>query len=146
VRLRRAESADAAAIARIHGESRRVAMPTIPTPDDADILGFVEAKLLPPGGVTVAVVDDGEVLGYACARDGWLEHLYVAPEHQGTGVGTALLADARARTEGPLHLWVFQVNDRARRFYEHHGARAARFTGGADNMERAPDVLYVLDG
>ena len=41
-----------------------------------------------------------------------------------------------------LELRCFQANTRARRFYETHGFRAIRFTDGADNEERTPDVRY----
>ncbi len=40
-------------------------------------------------------------------------------------------------------LWTFQTNLPARRFYERHGFIAVRWTDGASNEERAPDVRYV---
>jgi GNAT superfamily N-acetyltransferase len=41
-----------------------------------------------------------------------------------------------------LELWCFQANSRACRFYEARGFRAIRFTDGADNEEKTPDVRY----
>jgi putative acetyltransferase len=49
-----------------------------------------------------------------------------------------------AQTSGvaALELWCFQANARARRFYEARGFQAIRFTDGANNEERTPDVRY----
>ena len=41
-----------------------------------------------------------------------------------------------------LQLWTFQVNDRARRFYERNGFTIAEMTDGAGNQEREPDIRY----
>jgi hypothetical protein len=40
-----------------------------------------------------------------------------------------------------LHLWVFQKNIGARRFYERRGFRAIKETDGTGNEEREPDAL-----
>ena len=143
MKLRAARAEDAEAIAAIHIDSRRLAMPSIALahPDD-EIRAWVATHLVPSGHVTAAEDDRGRVLGYAAVHDGWLDHLYVAPDAQGAGVGAELLRHAKEQSPGGLDLWVFQVNDRARRFYERHGCRAVRFTDGRDNEERAPDVLY----
>jgi hypothetical protein len=42
----------------------------------------------------------------------------------------------------PSNCGAFQTNTRARRFCEARGFRAIRFTDGADNEERTPDVRY----
>jgi indole-3-acetate monooxygenase len=47
---------------------------------------------------------------------------------------------------GALELWCFQANERTLRFYEGRGFRAIRFTDGADNEERMPDVRYRWEG
>jgi ribosomal protein S18 acetylase RimI-like enzyme len=51
--------------------------------------------------------------------------LYVDPDRVGTGIGRALMDhlidDLRARGLPSLSLWVFEANDRARRFYEKAG-------------------------
>ena len=92
-------------------------------------------------------VADGEA--YICA-DGFaildgdrLSHLYVHPRAIGTGVGHALFEHVqRVRPRG-FDLWVFQQNERARRFYERHGCVAVELTDGAGNEERTPDVRYA---
>jgi GNAT superfamily N-acetyltransferase len=47
--------------------------------------------------------------------------LYVRVSHLGQGLGSALIARAKATSSGRLWLYTFAQNHRARRFYEHHG-------------------------
>ena len=92
--------------------------------------------------------EDGRLLGFLAIRrsvtDGWetLEKLYVDPPHQGRGVGLILLDQAKALRPDGFHLWVFQKNTGAIRFYERHGFHLVKLTDGAGNMEREPDALY----
>ena len=90
----------------------------------------------------VWVWDDGGVLGFAALDDSTLSYLYVEPEAIGTGIGSALYRHVLARRPD-LTFWVFQQNERARRFYKRHGAQAIRFTDGEGNEEKTPDVLYA---
>jgi hypothetical protein len=57
-------------------------------------------------------------------------------------VGHALFEHAKALRSGGFEFWVFQQNERARRFYEAHGAVAVEFTDGSGNEEETPDVRY----
>jgi GNAT superfamily N-acetyltransferase len=68
--------------------------------------------------------------------------LYTRPDRIGRGAGTQLIEAAKSSGVAALELWCFQANARARRFYEARGFRAIRFTDGADNEERMPDVRY----
>ncbi len=72
----------------------------------------------------------------------YLQHLYVLPEHQRHGVGSELMAHAKARRPDGFRLWVFQANEVARRFYEKHGLRLVELTDGSGNEEEEPDALY----
>ncbi|MFJ8975980.1 GNAT family N-acetyltransferase [Streptomyces sp. NPDC102282] len=76
---------------------------------------------------TSVVEAGGAVVGCVALRpseDGWcLEHFYLAPELQGRGIGTAVLAGILARTDAegtPVRLNVLQ-GSAARRLYERHG-------------------------
>jgi putative acetyltransferase len=91
-------------------------------------------------GPVWVVLEDGAMVGFCAARRGWIDHLYVAPERQGEGAGQVLL---RRTLQGRrrVRLWTFQRNVRSRRFYRLQGFREVRFTDGADNEEREPDVL-----
>ena len=84
---------------------------------------------------------DGETIGIIAFREGWVDQLYVLPQHQGRGAGDALLGLAKA-TSSDLQLWTFQKNALARRFYEKRGFAAVKETDGSENEEREPDVLY----
>lgn len=74
--------------------------------------------------------------------DGVLEYLYVRPEAQGRGVGSALVALAKQRRPDGFRLYVFQHLEASRRFYERHGCRLVELGDGSGNMERLPDALY----
>ncbi len=84
---------------------------------------------------------DGETIGIVAFREGWIDQLYVLPEHQGRGAGDALLQLAKVAFPS-LQLWTFQKNTHARRFYEKRGFIAMKETDGRYNQEREPDVLY----
>jgi len=81
--------------------------------------------------------------GFAILHSDWLGHLYVHPDEIGTGVGHALFKHVTTLRPGGFQFWVFQQNERARRFYEAHGAVAVEFTDGEGNEEKTPDVRYV---
>jgi GNAT superfamily N-acetyltransferase len=80
--------------------------------------------------------------GFAILSDDTLSHLYVHPRSFGTGIGHALFEHAKARRQDGFDFWVFQQNERARRFYEEHGATAVEFTDGSGNEEKTRDVRY----
>jgi len=74
---------------------------------------------------------------------GDLDQLYVAPDRLGAGIGSRLLDTAKQRSPAGLTLYTFQVNERARRFYERNGFVAEWFGDGSANEEGQPDVRYV---
>jgi len=80
--------------------------------------------------------------GFALLAGDMLSHLYVHPDEIGTGVGHALFEHVTTVRPAGFQFWVFQQNERARRFYEAHGATAVEFTDGAGNEEKTPDVRY----
>ena len=146
--LRAATIEDTEAVARVLIDSRRELMPYAPSahPDDG-VRQWVRETLIPAGGVTVALTR-GAVAGVLALRHAkdaaWIDQLCVHPVHVARGIGRALLAHALATLPGPVRLWTFQANHHARTFYERRGFVAVRFTDGADNEERCPDVLYRL--
>jgi GNAT superfamily N-acetyltransferase len=66
----------------------------------------------------------GELAGSIAVRPAgdrrWLEHFYLAPQHQGQGLGTAVLRSALDQAEAPVWLNVLQGSP-ARKLYERHG-------------------------
>jgi GNAT superfamily N-acetyltransferase len=144
--LRRARPADATAVATLHLAARRHAMPYLPElRSDDEVRVWTRETLLPKAEVWIAEIA-GEPVGYLALVDDILDHLYVAPDHQGRGVGSMLLAKAKALRPAGLQLYAFQRNRRARDFYEARGFAPVRFSDGAGNEEREPDVLYEWPG
>lgn len=143
VTLRPATADDAHAIARIHSDARRVAMPYLPElHSDDETEAWVRDIVLPAQDVVVAIIDT-QVAGYIAVHGTTVEALYVGPVHQRRGIGSALLRHAMSQSDGSLDLWTFQRNTGARQFYEAHGFHAVELTDGGENEEREPDVRYA---
>ena len=87
-------------------------------------------------------VDGGRIVGMASLSAEMLDHLYVHPDAQGRGAGSALMDKAEERRPDGFTFWVFQQNENARRFYERRGCKLVRLTDGAGNEEKTPDALY----
>jgi GNAT superfamily N-acetyltransferase len=147
VTIRRAAPDDAGAVAAISTASRHAAMPTISWAHSAEEDRWWVENVLLPGDEVWLLEEEGTVLGFLALHhdaDGdWVSQLYLAPGQWRRGLGSALLAHAKTLRPGGLRLWCFQVNARARAFYERHGFTVARMTDGAGNEEREPDILYV---
>ena len=88
----------------------------------------------------------GRPVGYLALVDDILDHLYVGPEHQNQGVGSLLMAKAKALRPAGLRLYAFQRNRHARAFYEARGFMPVEFSDGTGNQEGEPDVLYRWRG
>jgi len=85
--------------------------------------------------------EDATVLGLIALKDNEIDRLYVAPEFQRQGIGSALLDKARELSPEWLGLFTHQRNEKARRFYEARGFSAVRF-GMSPPPESEPDVRY----
>ena len=144
--LRRATLEDADELAVILRAAMREAMPWLPdlhTPEDDR--RFLREIVLPNEEVWV-VGREGPLVGFAAlgSREDvdFLQHIYVAPEHQSRGLGTELINRAKERRPAGFRLWVFQKNEGARRFYVRHGLHLVELTDGSGNEEKEPDALY----
>jgi GNAT superfamily N-acetyltransferase len=109
---------------------------------DDDVRGYFASHIVRACDLWVAE-HEGVLAGILVLRGDFVDQLYVEPRVTGRGVGSALLAVAKRERPQGLRLWAFQCNAGARRFYERHGFVEVRRTNGADNEERAPDVLYA---
>jgi len=140
VTVRAARTDEAAAIAELYLRSRRAA-PGVPPPAhrDDEVRAWLTDSVLPRGTTWVALLDGA--LAAMMVLDGpWIEQLYVAPEAQRRGCGTALLQHARSRGD-ELLLWTFEANAAARAFYEAHGF-CVDGPADSDNEEGAPALRY----
>jgi GNAT superfamily N-acetyltransferase/tRNA A-37 threonylcarbamoyl transferase component Bud32 len=140
--IRRAGSDDAGPVADVYIASFRSALPSVRLAHTEDqIRVWIRERLMPETECWVAT-EAGRVVALLALKPGWIEQLYVAPEWHGRGIGRRLLDLAKTRGDGALELWTFQVNERARRFYERNGFEAVEHTDGSGNEEREPDVRY----
>lgn len=140
ITLRLATRDDADDIAALFAVSRRLLtfLPDLHSVEEDQ--AHIRNKVLVDYRVTVAE-RDGRVVGFMAELEGWIEHFYMDAAHLRSGIGSALIADAKARNES-LELWCFADNMRGRAFYEKHGFVAVKFTDGTSNEAGAPDILY----
>jgi GNAT superfamily N-acetyltransferase len=119
-------AAATAAYAEIFGDA--------PYPEDGVRRRYTRLLADPDARVFLA---DG--VGYAAARRGHIEALYVVPEAWGTGAADELYARASEVAGTPATLWVLEANERGRRFWERRGWRPTGEvdTSGATELEYA---------
>ena len=136
---------DAQAIADIHLSARAEAMPYLPRPHtDAETRNWFAAVVGDRPSAWWVARQAGRVIGYLLIDGEELAHLYVHPEAQRRGVGSALMRKARSLSPRRIALVTFQRNANAQAFYEKHGFRVVRRTEG-ENEEGEPDVRYVWE-
>ncbi len=141
IAIRRAEPADAAAAAEVFLGSYAATYEGPRAHTDDEVRAWVRNHLVVQMETWVAI-DGSMVVGILTLSPGWVDQLYVAPDRLGQGIGRALLDVPKGRSDGPLELWTFQVNARARRFYERNEFVLVEMTDGSGNLERQPDVRY----
>ncbi|MGP3592501.1 GNAT family N-acetyltransferase [Vagococcus sp. WN89Y] len=83
--------------------------------------------------------DEGHRLGFASVyvNDNFLHNLFVSPDFQGRGVGSALLKHVQSRFTSTGALKCLLRNSAALAFYQHHGWYI-------EAKGEAPDGEYVL--
>ena len=139
VRLARTGESDTIADVFVASFRGLTFLPIIHTDDE--IRAWIRDQMVPGHKVWVAEIES-EIVGFAALSGELLGHLYVHPEAQNRGVGTALLGIIKRQRPGGFRFWVFQRNEGARRFYERHGCTLIELTDGAGNEEKEPDALY----
>ena len=103
----------------------------ISTIDYDRVLAWVRYKI--EGNISEyrCILADGAHAGYfrLCpAEDGWeLDDLYIFPEFQNRGIGTAVIRDCCEK--GPVMLYVFRKNTRALALYRRLGFREVDTAG-----------------
>jgi GNAT superfamily N-acetyltransferase len=157
--IRAAGLADAVAIAQLHTRSWQTAYRGIlsddflqgPLSENRRALWHARLAESERADRFVLVDEQGETIrGFACAFlaadpewDCLLDNLHVVPDLKGQGLGRQLMSAVaervwRSNRHGRLHLWVYEQNLAARRFYERLGGA---LTGR--HAELAPDGTEV---
>jgi len=147
VTIRRATAPDASAAADVWLRSFDAALPTVVRPrSDDEVRDYIRDVVVPLRETWVAEETGPQglrIVGIMVLNGDLLSQLYLAPDRRGQGIGDRFVALAKDRSPQGLHLWTFQVNKPAHRFYERHGFVAVEYTDGRGNEEREPDVRYV---
>jgi putative acetyltransferase len=123
VRLRRYDASDEAAAIALWLRSWQAAYPQL---DFAARLDWWRerwrSELVPSAEIVIAETD-GELIGFVTVdpRTLYLDQLVVAPQRWGSGVGAALIAEAKRLSPTGLDLDVNTDNARAIRFYDREG-------------------------
>ncbi|OIJ69051.1 GNAT family N-acetyltransferase [Streptomyces mangrovisoli] len=143
--LRRAVGPDAAAVADVWLRSFAAALPTVVRPrSDDDVRNHIRDVVVPLRETWVAeAADEAGIVGMMVLNEDLLSQLYLDPDWRGRGIGDRFVTMAKELRPDGLHLWTFQVNTPAHRFYERHGFVATERTDGSGNEEREPDVHYM---
>jgi ribosomal protein S18 acetylase RimI-like enzyme len=143
IMVRKAIVADARMIAEVHVRSMRAGYAGVLPSDYLRALSVIDRsmswyeRLVNGEAPTVALDEQGGVAGFAlssrspdqdvAADVAELRLFYIEPSVWGRGFGSALWCEESQalRSQGFAFatLWVLADNDRARRFYEHHGFR-----------------------
>lgn len=143
--IRPAGAEDIAEVAELYIATRRDALGQMPAPvhTDAEIREWVART---GAEKEVWVAEEDRIVGFAVLDGDWLDSLYVGPDRQGAGIGTALLDVVKAQRPGGFGLWVFASNTSGRGFYRRHGLIELEHTDGSANEERSPDVRMIWPG
>ena len=90
---------------------------------------------------------DGAPVGVVTVTGSLIEDLYILPECQNCGLGTALLRYAVGQCEGIPTLWILENNAGAERLYRREGfAPTGRRSAITDRLDEIEFVLNHGDG
>jgi len=141
ITIRRAVPADAPVVADVYLAAFKSTYDFPLAHTDEECRGWLAEEVAPRMETWVAEIG-GRVVAMMVLDDAGIGHLYVDPPWHRRGIGSRLMELAKRRRPGGLELFTFQVNHRARRFYEWHGFVVAMLGDGSGNEEGHPDVLY----
>ncbi|MGW8486002.1 GNAT family N-acetyltransferase [Streptomyces sp. NPDC055886] len=123
--LRAAESSDIEAIAELRATVMRADLERLGRYDGHRVRQRLRDSF--SARYTSVITVDGDLAGCVTVRPAedrlWLEHFYLAPRHQGRGLGSAVLRTVLARTDAQGMTVGLNVlrGSAARRLYERHG-------------------------
>src|SRR6266540_6099243 len=121
--VRRLLPNDVSAAVRVWHESKRVAYPYLPLEQGrtlADDERMFREHIWPDNEIWVASLDE-TVVAFLAMQGSYIDRLYVQPERQNCGIGSALLDHAKSLSPAGVELHTHQKNVQARAFYEKHG-------------------------
>jgi GNAT superfamily N-acetyltransferase len=138
--IRSARTQDMAACAAIHNNwiDETDWMPRVHS--HADVVQYYKSTVASERNAFV--VNSGHTIFgmMVLAPDQLVSALYVDRDYRRQGVGKMLLARAKQEFGDKVHLWTFQANEGAKRFFAREGFLEINRTDG-DNEEGLPDIL-----
>ena len=141
---RRLGERDIAAIARVHRRACLVAYAFMNwSHSEEEVRAWYAGKFSAWDWGLVAEVD-GRAVGFIATCGAYVDQLFIDPDHQRRGIGTALLTAALERVPPAAALTVFKDNRPARRFYERHGFVEVRRFWNPD--VNALEMIYARIG
>ncbi|MCJ2085856.1 GNAT family N-acetyltransferase [Methylobacterium sp. E-005] len=165
ITIRRAVSSDAATIATLHTASWRDAYAALldptylagPIEDERRALWSDRLEHPDPRRTTLlAETADATALGFGCVyRDldpAWgslIDNLHVDPQRRGQRIGSHLMeavarcVETNAELSG-IHLWVFEANEAALRFYIRLGGEVVERSASQVPTSRGRTILRVF--
>jgi len=142
--IQRCKACDVEAVTRLWRRSRDAVQPELEARmgnSASDDLEFFENVLIKTCDVWL-ITRNREPVGFLAIKEESIEQLYIDPDHQGQGLGSALIEHAKRCSPSCLALHTHVSNHNARRFYENRGFRATEF-GRSPAPESEPDVRYI---
>ncbi|WP_112734141.1 GNAT family N-acetyltransferase [Micromonospora noduli] len=143
--LRPASTADVEAVAELRAVALRADLERLGRYDEQRVRQRLRDGFAP--AYTWVVEVDGTFAGCVALRPAaeahWLEHFYLAPRLQGSGIGTAVLRELLDRCDRlgtPVRLNVLRGSP-ARRLYERHGFTVDTEDAVDVFMVRAPGTI-----
>jgi putative acetyltransferase len=91
-----------------------------------------------PASETYVYEDEAGIKGFFSLHENTLAAVFVSPEHQGEGIGRALITRAK-QLRRELELHVYKKNPKAVRFYERSGFEAVSET--VDEHTGQPELV-----
>jgi len=143
IEIREPRDSELEDVVRVWHATKRDTYDFIPQERDRTVdedRAFFQSVIQPSCGLWVAL-EDGRVLGFLALRQSYVDRLYVHPDAQRRGVGSALLQHAIALCPSGIELHTHVRNGKARAFYEKEGLVAVKF-GISPPPESEPDVEY----
>ena len=142
VEIRKAVAADVAQVADVFIASQADAVPFLRDLHTAqETRAFIANDVFTQCEVWVAA-EGKQIVGMMALKDRHIDHLYLLPGHYRRGIGSRFVDKAKTLNPDKLTLYAFQMNKRARAFYESHGFAAIEFGDGSANEAGEPDILY----
>lgn len=114
------------------------------TPEDRAAIGREVEAFLPSAPLTLAVDDRDRAIGFMLIDGGYMEALFIDPEHRGAGVG-AILIDYALAVHPVLTTDVNEQNAQAVGFYEHMGFERIGWSA-TDGQGRPYPLIHLRFG